>query len=232
VVTLKVVRDAVVLTCSALIEEAERFRELDSQIGDGDLGMTITAGCEAVQAVLEESHGESIEELFRIMGSTFTKANPSSMGTLVGAGLRAAGKELAAFEHVEPSSWAAALHAAIETMMRRGRAQIGDKTIIDALDGSLTRLTEALAATNDPVALAHALREGAEEAAESMIPQRSRIGRASWQGARTEGVRDPGAEVWVSAARALDRFVQTRAARRGTTGSAERTAAGRPRHDQ
>lgn len=182
-----------------LAVEADRFRSLDAQLGDGDLGVTVELGCEAVRERLRvEGEIDKFDELFQVVGSAFAAGNPSTMANFVRIALKAVAKEVGPVAVLPPASWQTVLRAAMEGIQRRGSAKVGDKTIIDALDGSLRRLEE------DPDAPATAVREGAEAGAAAVVDLPSKIGRASWQGDRTRGVPDPGAELWVSIARILE----------------------------
>lgn len=183
-----------------LAAEADRFRELDAQLGDGDLGVTVELGCEAVRERLGGTEGpiESFGQLFQIVGSAFAAGNPSTMANFVRIALKEVAKEVGPITVLPPASWATAIRAAMDGIQSRGGAKVGDKTILDALDGSLRRLEE------DPAGLATAVREGAERGAAAVVALPSKIGRASWQGERTRGVPDPGAELWVSVARILE----------------------------
>ena len=183
-----------------LAADADRLRELDAQLGDGDLGVTVELGCEAVRERLRraEAEIESFDQLFQIVGSAFAGGNPSTMANFVRIALKAVAKEVGPVKVLPPGSWATVIRAAMDGIQRRGGANVGDKTILDALDGSLRRLEE------DPAALATAVREGAERGAAAVVDLPSKIGRASWQGDRTRGVPDPGAELWVSIARILE----------------------------
>ena len=174
------------------------LRDLDAAVGDGDLGITVSAGADAARAALAESPPESVADLLRAVGSAFAKANPSTMGALVGAGLLAGAKEAG-----DVAIWDSALaervgRAAADRVAERGKAEKGDKTVLDALYPSLDALAEA----QDGVAL-EAMVSAAERGVADTRDQAGRKGRAAWVGERGVGHPDPGASAWVLFLRAL-----------------------------
>lgn len=196
--------EGIVEVCRRVAAESDRFRELDAQLGDGDLGITVAYGCEAAGARAAAGGIETFDALFAAVGEAFSEANPSTMGGLVGIGLRKAAREAGSVATLDAASWASLLEAAIEGIQRRGGAAVGDKTILDALSGSHARLSEDGEAQETGGSVARAVREGAERGAAAVVDQTSRVGRASWQGDRSRGIPDPGAELWCSIARAIE----------------------------
>lgn len=178
-------------------EEADRFRALDAEVGDGDLGVTVAAGAEAVRAALAAAPPVSFGELFATVGSSFAAANPSTMANLVGIALRRVSRAAGETAELSGASWEELLGVAIAAIEKRGGATLGDKTILDALEGSRAALAGA---GGDP---AIAARDGAAAAAAAITALPAKAGRAAWQGERTRGVPDPGAELWAATAAAL-----------------------------
>ena len=195
---------AVAEIAGVVAKRADAFRELDAKLGDGDLGVTVTAGCAAVRERLAAEAPSSPAELLKLVGKEFGRANPSTLSGLAKAALAAAANALGGRETIGLDDWPPALEAAIAEIRRRGGAELGDKTVLDALDGSLKHVRAALAAGADGLSIRRALKEGAEEAAERIVGLPARVGRASWQGERSAGTPDPGAAVWVEVARAVE----------------------------
>jgi dihydroxyacetone kinase len=179
--------------------EADRFRELDAEVGDGDLGVTVASGCEAVAAALAAAPPASFGELFALTGQSFAAANPSTMANLVGIALRRVSRQAGEASQLGGGEWAELLATAIAAIEKRGGATLGQKTILDALEGSRVALAGA-GADDDLAALAAT---GAAEAAAAIRPLAADAGRAAWQGERTRGLPDPGAELWAAASAAL-----------------------------
>jgi phosphoenolpyruvate---glycerone phosphotransferase subunit DhaL len=173
--------------------DAEELRELDAALGDGDLGITVGKGCAAVRAKLAELADPLPADVLRVSGTAFAAANPSTLAALVGGGLLAAAGAVGDTTSIERDDVLRVGRAAATSIQTRGKAELGDKTILDALVPSLDALERADghgAAALD--AMIAAARAGVEETA----GRRSQRGRASWQGERSIGKADPGATAY------------------------------------
>ncbi len=183
---------------SALAGQRDVLRDLDAAVGDGDLGITVDKGAQAVRAALLAQPPSSVAEMLRTIGAAFAKANPSTMAALVGAGLLAAAKVTG-----EREAWTAEVaedvgRAAMARIAERGKAQLGDKTVLDALSPSLDALRDA------PQGQAlTAMLEAARAGVEATTGRAGRRGRASWVGERGNGHPDPGASAYVMLLTAL-----------------------------
>lgn len=176
---------------SRLAEHAEVLRDLDAAVGDGDLGITVAAGAAAVRQQLEDAPPVTVPDLLRTTAAAFARANPSTMAALVGAGLLAAAKE------VEGEEWSAPVaervgRAAAARIAERGKAELGDKTVLDALVPSV----EALAGVQDGAFLP-AMIAAARSGVEGTSGRAGRRGRAAWVGERGIGHPDPGASAYL-----------------------------------
>lgn len=187
---------------AALRETAEVMREkhvreirnLDAEIGDGDLGVTVQKGFTAVASVMAESHADASLALKRA-GMSFNEANPSTFGALFGTGFRKAGAALKDVEAVGVRELADMFDAAAQGIMKLGKAGRGDKTLLDALIPAAESLD---ASAGEGAPLVDAVRRAADAAEEGMkatVEMVSRQGRARSFGERTRGVQDPGATV-------------------------------------
>jgi phosphoenolpyruvate---glycerone phosphotransferase subunit DhaL len=181
-----------------LVGQEQYLTELDQQMGDGDLGITLSK----IGAALQEfASGTPIDgdigKWLGKAGMVANKAGSSSFGTLLATALMRAGKAVNGKGALDADDLVAMFAAADAGIQERGKAQLGDKTVIDAFHPA----SEAFAAAVSADASLHAAGEAALAAAEagrdSVTPQRSKIGRASWVGERTEGKVDPGCEAFV-----------------------------------
>ena len=178
---------------------ADELRDLDAALGDGDLGITVTSGCRAVRDALGElTDGVLPAQVLKTAGGAFARANPSTMAALVGGALLAAARELGDAAELDRDAALAVGRAAAESISTRGKAQVGDKTILDALVPSL----DAMAAAPD-APLASGI-EAAREAVERTRSLQSMRGRASWLGERSKGLQDPGATAYLRLLEGLD----------------------------
>lgn len=169
-------------TCS------DELRDLDAALGDGDLGITVSAGGQAVRAALATlSPDTSPAQALKAAAAAFAKANPSTMAALVGGGLLAAARTLDDATDVDTQAAIGIGRAAAESISSRGKSAVGDKTILDALVPALDAME---AAPDEPLAAGIAAARNGIETTRSLQSMR---GRASWMGERSKGLQDPGA---------------------------------------
>jgi dihydroxyacetone kinase len=192
---------------AVLIDSADELRELDQALGDGDLGITISAGSTAVIAALEQLPAEATPaELARATAKAFANANPSTMAALVAGALLAGSRVWADTSDIGVSDAQAFAAAAADSIATRGKTQLGDKTIYDGL----AAVADALVGQTDADAALDEVITAAADAVERTKDLQSRRGRASWLQERSIGIPDPGAT-------ALLRFVESwRAAERAS----------------
>ena len=168
---------------------SEEFTRLDSEAGDGDLGLTAGKIAVGIRTALAEP-GDSVKQLVLALGKEISKAAPSTFGTLYASGFLAAGLALND-EDDALTQLKTGLQAALEKIAQRGKSEEGQRTILDAM-GPGSRA--ASLATDIPSALASAAVAAGEgvEATKAMTPQH---GRAGWIGERAKGIADAGATV-------------------------------------
>lgn len=180
-------------------EEATRtnrvhLTELDSAIGDADHGTNLARGMAAVVEVLDDVDADAtIEELCKRAGMTLVSKVGGASGPLYGTLFLRFGTGAGSVASLDAAALATALAAARDGVVARGKAEVGDKTMLDALDPAVTAVQDAIEAGQD---LATAVRAGAaaasagRDATEDLV---ARKGRASYLGERSRGHVDPGA---------------------------------------
>jgi dihydroxyacetone kinase-like protein len=175
---------------TGVVKYADELRDLDQALGDGDLGITITLGAEAViQALAELPDGATPAEIARACAKAFANANPSTMAALVAGGLLAGSKTWKDLDNVDISAAARFVRAAGDSIAQRGKTQVGDKTIVDAIMPA----ADALEAGRDGAEGLDAAIAAAAKAVSDTRSLRSRRGRAAWLQERSIGLQDPGA---------------------------------------
>jgi phosphoenolpyruvate---glycerone phosphotransferase subunit DhaL len=187
------VADWVRAFASAVGEQKEELTRLDAAIGDGDHGINIDRGMQAVVAKLDSVAGDDVGTLLKTVGMTLVSTVGGAGGPLYGTLFLQAGTALAGKSEVEAADWAAALDAAVAGVQMRGKAEPGDKTMLDAL---LPARDAFAAAVQEDASFEDALRRSADAAEEGMkatTPLVARKGRASYLGERSAGHQDPGA---------------------------------------
>jgi dihydroxyacetone kinase-like protein len=167
--------------------------QLDSAIGDADHGINMNRGMTAVLGKLDAAGEQDIGALLKTVGMTLVSTVGGAGGPLYGTLFLQMGTALTGKSELGPDDWAAALEAAIGGVQARGKAEPGDKTMIDALVPGRDALAAALA---EGAGFDEALRRSAAAAEEGMkatVPLVARKGRASYLGERSAGHQDPGA---------------------------------------
>jgi dihydroxyacetone kinase-like protein len=193
---------------AAVRAEREYLTQLDAAIGDGDHGINMNRGFDAVsKALAVQENGTPPGRLLILVGKTLVSTVGGASGPLWGTAFRRAGRALGNGESFDGAALLAALEAALAGVVELGAAGPEDKTMVDALTPALAALREALDAGQPVVdALAGAAR-AAEEGARATIPLQARKGRASYLGERSIGHQDPGATSAALVMRALERAV-------------------------
>ena len=179
-------------TAGVIEENAGMLTRLDSPIGDGDHGVNMNRGFRAVLERIEGLDGD-FAALFRGVGMALIGKVGGAAGPLYGSFYLGVGKQLGNQTEVDDAGLAAGLRAGLDGIIARGKAQLEDKTMVDAWDPALRALDEAIA---EGVELGPALDRAAEAAEEGMkatIPMIARKGRASYLGERSRDHQDPGA---------------------------------------
>jgi phosphoenolpyruvate---glycerone phosphotransferase subunit DhaL len=176
-----------------IAENKEYLTRLDSAIGDADHGINMDRGMKAVRAKVDGLEGDDIGALLKTVGMTLVSTVGGAGGPLYGTLFLQMGTATAGKSELEPEDWAAALDEAVAGVQMRGKAEPGDKTMVDALIPARDAFSAALA---EGASFDEALRrsaEAAEAGMEATIPLVAKKGRASYLGERSAGHQDPGA---------------------------------------
>jgi dihydroxyacetone kinase-like protein len=172
----------------------EYLTQLDAAVGDGDHGINMQRGMAAVLVKVDSpAEGKDIGALLKTIGMTLVSTVGGAGGPLYGTLFLQMGTAVSGKEELGPDDWAAALEAAITGVQARGKAEPGDKTMIDALIPGRDAFKAALA---EGATFPDALRKSADAAEQGMqdtVPLVARKGRASYLGERSAGHQDPGA---------------------------------------
>ena len=176
--------------------------ELDAAIGDADHGTNMTRGARAAIAAL----GDHVEDtaaasLVAAVGHALSRSVGGASGPLYGTWFTALGRSLPPELPATAMELATALGSALDAVQQLGAAEVGDKTMVDALSPAAHQAREIAGSGADLAGMLRIAAGAAEDGAIATIPLRARRGRASYLGARSEGHQDPGA---TSAAIVLD----------------------------
>ena len=173
-----------------LIDHVEELTALDQAIGDGDHGLNMRRGALAIQAKLGEMAGLSLNESLRTMGRTCMATIGGSSGPVFGTLLVTLGKELP--DTPTAPALARALDAALKALTRLGKAEVGQKTLLDVLDPVRIVLGADPGAGDSGDALLARVRQCGFDSAQATAQMDAMRGRASFLGERALGHVDPG----------------------------------------
>jgi phosphoenolpyruvate---glycerone phosphotransferase subunit DhaL len=192
-ITSTSVRDWMRAYSDEIAEHRAELVKLDSAIGDGDHGTNMDRGMRKALEKLDGTDDADIGTLMKTAGMALVSSVGGAAGPLYGTLFLQMGTASAGQEELDLAGWTAALEAGVKGVKARGKAEPGDKTMIDALVPALEALR---AAADEGAELGDALRRSADAAAEGMratVPLEARKGRASYLGERSVGHQDPGA---------------------------------------
>lgn len=175
------------------VENEKYFGDLDSVVGDGDFGFSLARGFENVETQWDtfdrSDTGTFLQKVALVMTGRIGGTSGPIWGT---AFLRAAG-QVKGKQEITGDDVVAMLRAAIEGIKARGGADLGEKTLLDALAPMTDTIEKELAAGSSAPDIARAAAVSARDAAEATKPMQARRGRASYTGERSIGSVDPGA---------------------------------------
>jgi dihydroxyacetone kinase-like protein len=185
-------------TAAVIEEHAAELTRLDSAIGDGDHGTNMNRGFKAAVQRLDALEGDQdFGAVFKAVGMALIGKVGGASGPLYGSLFLGMGKELgdsgAAENQVEDQRLAAALRAGYDSVVTRGKAQLEDKTMLDAWHPALEALDAALAEGKELGPALDDATAAAEAGMKATIPMIARKGRASYLGERSRDHQDPGA---------------------------------------
>lgn len=178
----------------------DKLNELDGRLGDGDLGITMRRGSNEVAKVLPELP-DDLGKALMTCAQAFTRASGSSFGTLLSAALLNAAKTLKGRTEAPWSEIPALLQGALDRMRTLGKANLGDKTVLDSLDAAV----KAMAGKSEPADLLAAGIAAAEHTVETMKGLPNKIGRAGNMADRSIGNEDPGQVAFLELLRGLQK---------------------------
>ena len=168
-----------------LVDHLDELTALDQAIGDGDHGLNMKRGAQAIQAKLPELSSMALNDALKTMGKTCVAMIGGSSGPVFGTLLMTLGKELPA--QASAPELALALRQGIEALTRLGKAEVGQKTLLDVLDP-----VQKVLAQGGPELIAR-VRQCAHDSAQATADMDATRGRSSFLGERAKGHVDPGA---------------------------------------
>jgi len=192
-ITTTEVLDCLRKMAAVIHENKEHLTELDAAIGDADHGINMDRGFQTVLKKMPSVEDKDAGTILKTAGMALVSSVGGAGGPLYGTAFMQAGMALAGKYELETEDILAALDAALKGVVMRGKANLGDKTMVDAITPAVAAMREALTNGADT---ANALKEAtaaAEKGMKDTIPMLAKKGRASYLGERSIGHQDPGA---------------------------------------
>lgn len=188
--------------------QKETLIKLDGAVGDSDLGLTMAKGFSAANDALGNLENASIEMHFKTAGVAMARAAPSTMGTLIATGLMRGANTAKEKNTLGTAEIANFWRAFCDGIAQRGRAKLGDKTVVDILEPiavTLTKQAEIDANLSDALMAAHESAIMALEETKNLVAQ---LGKAAAFQEKTRGLQDAGGTVAVILIKTMAEFVR------------------------
>jgi dihydroxyacetone kinase-like protein len=179
---------------AVVAENRARLTNLDREIGDGDHGENMDRGFRAVVAKLDGEAPASPGAVLKTVATTLISTVGGASGPLYGTAFLRAATSIGDAGELDGRAVAGLLTAARDGIVARGKAEAGDKTMVDAWTPAVDAATSAADGGAEPAQVLEAAADAAARGAEATEPLVARKGRASYLGERSAGHRDPGAE--------------------------------------
>ena len=178
---------------ATIAEHKVELTRLDRDIGDGDHGENMARGFTAVLAKLDAGEPDTPSAVLKLVASTLISTVGGAAGPLYGTAFLRASTAVKEATTLDPQAIVTALTAGRDGVVARGKAELEDKTMVDALTPAVNAARAAADAGGDVAAVLRAAANDAAMGAAATIPLQARKGRASYLGARSIGHQDPGA---------------------------------------
>jgi dihydroxyacetone kinase-like protein len=171
----------------------DKLMELDSVMGDGDLGFTMTKAFAAASEEADHSEEKIPGKLLTRLGMVIAKTSPSTMGTLIATGFMKGGKSIDSFDEIGPETLAVFFEAFVRSIMERGKSSPGNKTIIDTLYPAADVLRRSVHESLEKAI--SAAREASLRGLDASTKMKAQHGRAAYYQDDSIGKQDGGATV-------------------------------------
>ena len=178
---------------NVIAEQKEYLTQLDAAIGDADHGINMDRGFTAVMAQLPTVEDKDIGTILKKVGMVLVSTVGGAGGPLYGTLFMRMGMAVGNKDELTPEDVLKMFEAALEGVKQRGKAEVGEKTMVDALTPAVEAMRQALAEGADLAAMLDKAVAAAEAGMKATIPLVARKGRASYLGERSAGHQDPGA---------------------------------------
>ena len=186
-ITTDSIKTAVTKIAQLMEESADELNAADGLLGDGDLGITMVRGFREIIEVRDSLPDDVGMALFQC-AKAFTKSSGSSYGTLLATGLMSVAKKKKGQQEIQVEEISALLNDALDAMKQRGKAELGDKTVLDVIAAS----SQAAKDQSDGSSVLKAINDAVTGTIDEFRSRQSKIGRARIFSEKSIGLDDPG----------------------------------------
>ena len=186
-ITTDSIKTAVTKIAQLMEESADELNAADGLLGDGDLGITMVRGFREIIGVRDSLPDDVGMALFQC-AKAFTKSSGSSYGTLLATGLMSVAKKKKGQQEIQVEEISALLNDALDAMKQRGKAELGDKTVLDVIAAS----SKAAKDQFDGSSVLKAINDAVTSTIDEFRSRQSKIGRARIFSEKSIGLDDPG----------------------------------------
>ncbi len=190
--TIEQTTDMIICTCDTIIKNKTYLTELDSKIGDGDHGIGMSGGMEKAKKALEENRPfPDVNSVFKTTGMTMLNTMGGASGVIFGSMFFSGIKGMEAIIELDGDRLTKIMRTSLEAIKTRGEAQVGDKTMVDALEPAVIAMEKGN--KDDMVQLLADAKYAAQQGVENTKKYIARFGRAKSLLERAIGYQDAGA---------------------------------------
>ena len=186
-ITTDSIKTAATKIAQLMEESADELNAADGLLGDGDLGITMVRGFREIIEVRDSLPYDVGMALFQC-AKAFTKSSGSSYGTLLATGLMSVAKKKKGQQEIQVEEISALLDDALDAMKQRGKAELGDKTVLDVIAAS----SQAAKDQSDGSSVLKAINDAVTSTIDEFRSRQSKIGRARIFSEKSIGLDDPG----------------------------------------
>ena len=186
-ITTDSIKTAATKIAQLMEESADELNAADGLLGDGDLGITMVRGFREIIEVRDSLPDDVGMALFQC-AKAFTKSSGSSYGTLLATGLMSVAKKKKGQHEIQVEEISALLDDALDAMKQRGKAELGDKTVLDVIAAS----SQAAKDQSDGSSVLKAINDAVTSTIDEFRSRQSKIGRARIFSEKSIGLDDPG----------------------------------------
>jgi len=186
-ITTDSIKTAATKIAQLMEESADELNAADGLLGDGDLGITMVRGFREIIQIKDSLPDDVGMALFQC-AKAFTKSSGSSYGTLLATGLMSVAKKKKGQQEIQVEEISALLNDALDAMKQRGKAELGDKTVLDVIAAS----SQAAKNQSDGSSVLKAINDAVTSTIDEFRSRQSKIGRARIFSEKSIGLDDPG----------------------------------------